>query len=223
MPTSWTALAVTLLAIVPGFIATATWARARTWKGPSSDLRTILQSLALSGAIQVVISPLTVAWIVPIRTHLANHPGRVAVWFLVAVLVLPLMLGLLAARLTDVIFRPGGAVERPNRLQRAIDAVVRAPVPPTAWDWLFTARPPQARFVLIEFKDGHQVGGAFAEGSMALTSPEPQGLFLAVEWLLDADGNFTQPVPDSRGILIPNADDMRWVRILGSEEERVGG
>jgi hypothetical protein len=34
------------------------------------------------------------------------------------------------------------------------------------WDWLFTARPPHGQFVLIEFKDGRQMGGAFAKGSV---------------------------------------------------------
>src|SRR5438270_6460582 len=106
MPDTWVGLAVALLAIVPGFIATATWARARTWRGPSTDLRTVLQSLALSAAIQVVLSPLTVAWIVPIRNDLGSHPGRVAVWSFVTVLVLPLLAGIGVARATDLMFDP---------------------------------------------------------------------------------------------------------------------
>jgi len=48
VPTSQIALAILLLAIAPGYIAAAAWARSRTWKGPSSDLRTIIQALVLS-------------------------------------------------------------------------------------------------------------------------------------------------------------------------------
>jgi hypothetical protein len=220
LPTSSAALSIALLAIVPGFIATATWARARTWKGPSGDLRTILQSLALSAAIQVVISPLTVAWIVPIRKHLADHPGRVATWFLIAVLVVPLGLGLAAARLTDVIFRPVRPREDVGWFRRTIARVVRAPAPPSAWDWLFANRPPNGEFVLVQFKDGSQVGGVFAEGSVSLTSPEPQGLFLVSEWQLTDDGDFIAPIPGSDGILVPLTDDIRWVRVLTSGDER---
>src|SRR5438067_12095377 len=106
MPSSWVALAVALLAVVPGFIATTLWARARTWRGPSTDLRTILQSLALSAVIQVVISPLTIAWIVPARDHLDSHPGRVAAWFFLAVILLPTVGGITVARVTDRMFDP---------------------------------------------------------------------------------------------------------------------
>ncbi len=214
LPTSSGALAVILLAIVPGFIAATTWARARTWKGPSGDLRTVLQSLALSAAIQVLISPLTIAWIVPIRTHLADHPGRVAIWFLLVVLVIPLVLGVLGARLTDLIFRPVQLGRPLGRLTRGVTAFVKAPAPPSVWDWLFTAQPPNGGFVIIQFNDGSQVGGVFAEHSVALTSPEPQGLFLESEWLLNEEGDFTGPMPGTEGIMIPTIGDVRWVRIL---------
>lgn len=224
MPSSWVGLTIALLAIVPGFLATTVWARARTWRGPASDLRTILQSLALSASIQVLVSPLTVAWIVPIRARLADHPGRVAMWFALIVLVLPLTLGLAVARVTDLIFDPrAAATRRYGRLVRLLAWVGRAPWPPTTWDWLFTTGIPDGRFVLVEFTDGSQVGGVFGRGSIALTSPEPQGLFLANEWMVNADGDFTAPVPGSRGILVPRADDVRWVRILASADEPEGG
>jgi hypothetical protein len=221
VPDSWVGLAVALLAIVPGFLATTVWARARTWRGPSTDLRTVLQSLALSAAIQVAISPLTVAWIVPIRDDLASHAGRVALWFFITVLVVPLLAGLGVARATDLLFDPSRS-GRPGshaRLARAVAWLIKAPWPPSAWDWLFTAGVPDGRFLLVQFQDGSQVGGVFAEGSIAITSPEQQGLLLANEWMLNEDGDFTTPMPGSRGILIPTASDVRWVRILASQDE----
>jgi uncharacterized protein DUF6338 len=224
VPDTWVGLAVALLAIVPGFLATTVWARARTWRGPSTDLRTILQSLALSGAIQVVISPLTVAWIVPIRNNLGDHAGRVALWFFLAVLALPLIFGVAVARVTDLIFDPSrSATRRYGWAVGLLSWVLKAPWPPSIWDWLFTTGIPDGRFVLVEFKDGTQVGGVFAAGSMALTSPEPQGLYIADEWLVDEDGDFTSPMPASRGILVPRVDDVRWVRILASQEELAEG
>lgn len=214
MPTTATALAIALLAIVPGYIATSVWARARTWKGPTGDLRTILQSIAASAALQVVMSPLTVAWIVPIRRHLVQNPGRVAVWLLLAVLVVPMISGLLVARLSDKLFPSTLSPQNYGRLRRIMAAILRSPAPPTMWDWLFTNRPPNERFVLIEFKDGSQVGGVSAAGSLALTSPEPRGLYLSEEWLLNDKGDFESPLPGTSGILLDNVNEMRWVRIL---------
>ena len=217
MPDSWIGLAVALLAVVPGFIASATWSRARTWKGPSSDLRTILQSLALSAAIQVLISPLTVMWIVPIRHDLADHPWSLATWFFLGVLALPVFLGIAAARVTDHIFDPTGVecdVAHAGRAFRAVAALIGTPTAPSAWDWLFTANAPYDRFVLVEFADGTRAGGAFGEGSMVLTSPEPHGVFLTQEWLIDEAGDFVAPRPGTMGLLIPSIADVRLVRVI---------
>jgi hypothetical protein len=218
MPTSWVALAVALLAIVPGFLATTTWARNRTWRGPANDLRTVLQSLALSGVIQVLVAPLTQIWIVPVRHRLEHHAGRTAVWFLLTVLVIPVLLGLVSARLTDAIFNP----RRQREYGPVVQALVwffRAPWPPSVWDWTFTTEVADGRFVLAEFTDGSRVGGVFAKGSIAVTTPDVQGVFLVEEWRLDEAGDFVDPVPGSRGILIPRTDDIRWVRVLASADE----
>lgn len=217
MPESWIGLIVALLAIVPGFIASATWSRARTWKGPSGDLRTILQSLALSAAIQVLISPLTVTWIVPVRHDALGHPWRLAVWLFIGVLTLPVLLGLAAAKLTDLLFDPSNGRRdsaRVRRVSRALSALIGSPIAPSAWDWLFTANIPDGRLVLVEFADGTRAGGAFGAGSIALTSPERHGVFLTQEWLIDASGAFTAPRPGTMGLLIPNIDTVRLVRVI---------
>jgi hypothetical protein len=222
MPDSWVALAIALLAVVPGYIATTVWSRARTWKGPAGDLRTILQSLALSGAIQVVISPLTIWWIVPVRTTLGSddHPVRVAIWFGLAVLVLPIGLGLAIARCSDWLFRPIRASSDLAELKwfrRSVAVVLKGTPMPGAWDWLFMDNRPNSQYVLVEFEDGSRVGGVFGDGGHAFTTPETQGLFLPEEWVLDEDGDFQEPVPRSAGILIPTSDKVRWIRILDSE------
>ena len=100
VPGDFQALVVVLLAIVPGFVATFSWSRAKTWKGPTSDLRTILLSIALSALIQLVVSPLTIAWLHPISEELDRHPGRVATWASFAVVVLPVAVGGAAGRWT---------------------------------------------------------------------------------------------------------------------------
>ena len=222
MPSSWEALAVALLAIVPGFIATTVWSRARTWKGFAGDLRTILQSLALSAAIQVLLSPLTIWWVIPVHYSLVNgnQDVRIAIWLFLAVIIIPVGLGLSIARYSDWLFRPINQVSKPEDLKwfrRAVAAIFKGTPLPCSWDWLFTVNRPDSRYILVEFNDGSRIGGVFGEGGRAFTTPESQGLFLPEEWVLDEDGNFLEPVPASAGLLIPMIADVRWVRILSSE------
>ena len=76
--------------------------------------------------------------------------------------------------------------------------------------------------MLIEFTDGSRVAGSFAKDSMALTSPEVHGLFLEEEWLLNEKGDIEAELPGtSGGLLIPRADEIRWVRVsLGQRNPR---
>lgn len=215
MPNSWVGLVVALFATVPGFLATTTWSRARTWKGPSGDLRTILESLAFSVAIQVAISPLTLLMIYPIRDELVSHPRRVMLWALIAVLVTPLLTGVVTAKASDVLFPPTARpwAESASGWRRLLYRLVRPVPPPSVWDMFYLVNAPHGKFVSLQFTDGTQVGGVFSEGSVAMTTPDPHGLFLAEEWVLDEDGNFREPVANSGGILIRKLDDVRWVRI----------
>ena len=216
VPTSGIALVILLLAVAPGYITVAAWARDRTWAGPSSDLRMIIQALVLSAVVQTIISPLTVFWILPVRATLANYPWRITIWVVLSVIVVPVILGLVAAKVSDKIFDPSEIVVK-GKLSKGVNAVVRSKTPPTAWDWLFTAdRVPESGFLVIGFDDGSRVAGAFAEQSMALTSPEVRGLFLEQEWMLDEDANVVAELPGSQGLLIPRTDQVRWVRILSA-------
>jgi Family of unknown function (DUF6338) len=221
LPTTTTALVIVLLAIVPGFIATTMWARARTWKGPSSDFRTTLQSLAVSLALQVIMAPLTIYWIVPIHTHLDRYATRVAVWLLLAVLVVPITLGLFVARFSDWFQRPlrGPVARKDLGLARRLFAWgVRGSIVPNIWDWVFTDRSPNERYLVITFKDGTRVGGVFEEGSYALTSPESPGIYLSREWRLDENGDFAWEIPGSDGLMV-NGEDVRSVRVLQGTDE----
>lgn len=86
------------------------------------------------------------------------------------------------------------------------------------WDWLFTANPPHGRFLLIEYKNGRRIAGVFAEGSLALTSPESHGLFLVSEWQVDDLANIVRPIPDSAGVTLLDVDEIRSIRILQQGE-----
>jgi len=222
VPTSQVALAILLLAVAPGYITVAAWSRARTWKGPSTDLRMIIQALVLSAVVQALLSPFTVLWILPIRGSWEEHPWRIAIWIVLSVLVVPVVLGLGSARMTDRLFPPSNLRVSGGFLQW-LNRVAPAPTPPTTWDWFHLAgRSPESGFMVVGFDDGTSVAGAFARDSMALTSPEEHGVYLEEEWSLDSDGNVFAELPGTGGILIPRMDKVRWVRILKPGEPEEG-
>lgn len=90
-----------LLTIAPGYIATVVWARARTWRGAPGDLKTMLQSLVLSGVVQLIAAPVTLAWLYPLRQQVADYPERVLAWLTLVTLVVPFLDGMLAGYVTD--------------------------------------------------------------------------------------------------------------------------
>lgn len=164
-----------------------------------------LQSLAISLAIQIVVSPLTILWLYPVRKQLDQHPWPVAVWLALAVLAVPVIGGSLVARLADEGFFP---------FKRGFAWLLRPTGPPTVWDWLFTANLPYESFLVIEFTDGHRIAGVFSEGSIALTSPEPHGMFLSREWSLDENGNLVDAIPGTAGVIIAGDANIRSIHIL---------
>jgi Family of unknown function (DUF6338) len=219
VPTSQVALAILLVAIAPGYITLATWSRARTWKGAASDLRTIIQALVLSAVVQALLSPLTVFWILPVRTSLSDYPWRIVIWIVLAVIIVPVILGLGSAKLTDKLFPPSQLFVKGSFLEW-LNRIAPAPTAPTVWDWFFLAeRAPESGFMVVGFDDGSRIAGAFAKESMALTSPEAHGIYFEQEWMLDDDGNIFAERPGTKGLLIPARDKVRWLRILRSGDE----
>lgn len=200
LPANYQAVATILLAIVPGYIAIATWARARTRKGLQTDFQTIVESLAISAVIQVSMAPIAFVWLYPNRAHLDHHAGDVFIWLLATVFVLPVIGGVVVARAANYIYRHTKIFE---------------PMTPSAWDSFFNDNTiPQSGFLLVEFNDGKRLAGGWGVGSYAITSPEPHGVVLAVEWVVDEDGYPVEPVPDSAGVLVPDASNIRRLSFL---------
>lgn len=144
IPPDATALAVVLLAIVPGSVATMFWARAKTWKGRSTDLATVLQSIVVSAVIQILASPLTLAMIYPYRDRLDRHEPLVALWLALVALAIPFVLGTLAARVSDALYDPESTIG--SIWGGWVGRIVPPATAPTVWDWLFTQDIAEAHF-----------------------------------------------------------------------------
>lgn len=205
-----------LLVVVPGYLTVLWWARARTWRGFPSDIHTLLQSLALSMGLQLALSPFLLTAIYPVRDHLVDHPDLIIIWATLAVVVLPYVFGTGAAKLGDSIFPTG--MRRPLVGWRSWVAWLVRPSPePSVWDWLIPSGVLDGCFLVIQFKDGSTVAGTFAGDSVAATSPEQWGIYLAEEWVTDQAGNIYAQVPNSRGILIPDIREAKAIRIIGEK------
>jgi putative flippase GtrA len=202
-----------LLAIAPGYLTIYFWSRNKTWKGLTNDLHTVIQGVVVSAVIQVLIAPITIWQLYPVRDHLDLHPVRVAAWSALALLVVPYLLGTVAARVSDRAFPAGsGALE--SRKSKALATVIQPSAEPSIWDWAVPGGKLNGKYVIVEFDDGKVVGGTFSLGSMALTSPQRQGIFLNREWVIDEAYNFVAPVPNSDGIMIDDMSSVRSVRVL---------
>jgi hypothetical protein len=216
-PTTTDALAIILLAIVPGYIANTVWSRARTWKGRGSDLITVLQSLAISAAIQVVAAPCTAWLILPYVHTLDGHVGRLVVWAIIVVFLIPLLGGRFIGWLADSgeqTTSPWGHASSARWLRKQYRKLVVPISAPTLWDSVFANSVPINAFVVVEFKDGKFIAGVFGEGAEVYTTPDPQALYLPQRWTVDDHGEVIARLSGSLGVMITNTADVRSVRIL---------
>lgn len=95
--------------------------------------------------------------------------------------------------------------------RRIVRALTHISPSPAAWDFVFSTLGPT--FVRVRLRDGGFVGGLFARHSFASAFPQPQSLFIERAWRLSRKGEFVQPVPGNRGILL-HADMIDVVEFL---------
>jgi hypothetical protein len=214
MPATFEALAIVLLAVVPGYLARSAWARGKTFSQPPTDLKVVVQSVAASLVVQLLLAWFTIPVLLPVGGDLANHPWRVAAWAVVAGLLAPVLGGYVLGKLTDQL-QPGGRLESlPAWIRRDL-----GPTPPTIWDAVnLSGEVPDPCLLVIEFTDGTRVAGSFGQGSRVITSPDQHGVFLGREWSVGDDGLPTEPVPSTGGILVPDLAAVRSIRVLVAPE-----
>jgi hypothetical protein len=82
---------------------------------------------------------------------------------------------------------------------------------PRAWDYALPDR--GGTFVRIETAGGKFLGGYFAENSFFSTYPEPQDIFVELQYRMSSTGEFGDPVKDSLGFwyMFAPGDTIEWV------------
>lgn len=189
MTTTFQAIAVLLLALLPG--ALYTWAFERIagrWGIGLSDR--LYRFVGISAIFHVCIAPASYAvW----RDLLRADAGRLDslplwLWFAgIAYVAFPGGLGVVV----------GTAYVREKRWATVLVGTMAAP---RAWDAVFST-PPTGAAVLMRLKSGAWVGGEFNDGSYAAGYPEPADIYLVRELHVDQQtGDF---VRDASGDEIP--------------------
>ncbi len=88
---------------------------------------------------------------------------------------------------------------------------------PTAWDHFFAKR--EHLWVLCHLKDGRMVGGIYSGESSVSSYPHPQDIYIEEMWKTDEQGRFTNPVPQTRGLLV-RAEECRFIEFFRPEEKQ---
>lgn len=201
------ALAVLLLALIPGAIYTWAFERiAGRWGIGLSDR--LYRFVGISAFYQVLIAPATYnIWLGYIRKS-APHRFQFPLWMWAAIfgyVALPAAIGTVLA----LSFKGGRGWAR---------AIVGATAPPTAWDAMFSGAPASA-YVLMRLKSGKWVGGRFDDGSYVGGYPEPADLYLITELAIDQDredfirDDAGDPVPQGGYGLLVRWEEVEYLEV----------
>jgi Family of unknown function (DUF6338) len=204
MPETFQALAVLVLALLPG--ALYVWAferQAGAWGARLTDR--VLRFVEVSAILHALFAPLTYwLWITFIRSGRLST-GDVPLWlwvFPVLYVGMPIL--------------GGSLVGMGTRRNAYWTKLFTGPEPaPRAWDHLFGARPDG--WVLLRMKSGAWIGGAYARIDANRTSyaagyPEEQDLYLVQRADVDSSGQFVYG-DDGRPVLRGSGILVRWSEV----------
>lgn len=175
MPDTFEGLAVVLVALLPGALFMWSFERlAGRWGIGFSDR--LLRFLGISVLLHALVAPATYnIWHDYLRSGALTSKEELPLWLwptALAYAIVPIALGT-------------GLALGLARGVRWIHALRIAPLPPTAWDAIFSVQP--EGWVLMRLKSGRWVGGHYTEGSYAGGYPEPPDIFVSIECAVDQE------------------------------------
>lgn len=212
-PTTVEALVIVALVLSPGYLFTQVARRIIAHVPESSDVRFLLTIITYGTAIHAVAYPFGTNTIVDhyLDGRLRSYASDAVQWATFICLVLPVGLGIIAGGLT--LLPP---------VDWVLDKVGMGYIDrmPSAWDYV--TRLHQGSWVRIHLKDDKGIiGGQFGRHSLASLDPRRPDIYLQSAWRVDADGNFGDPIPDTRGVWVGH-DVIAYVHFLNRWEEPDG-
>jgi Family of unknown function (DUF6338) len=222
-PTSLIALAIVIVAVIPGSMYTWAYEREASAFGVTLADRS-LRFIAISLLFHLALGwPEYALYRVALSGPRFEVGQFAAIWAAVLLVVaLPGVIGtvlggLYATRNSRegwVVIRIRLSPERERRLLRL--ALGRTPAP-RAWDDLFSDRP--TMYLRVQTTDGTPVAGLFADDSYAGGFPQDTDLFLEDAWDLTDDGSFGKSLGYPVYIPAGQIARMEIVRPLNGAEE----
>jgi hypothetical protein len=86
---------------------------------------------------------------------------------------------------------------------------------PSSRTWDFAFNNHGHLWVRARFADGSWTGGKFGDNSLVGSFPEPLDLFLEEAWVMGPDGEFLEPVKDTKGVYVRCDDAVAVERFNG--------
>jgi hypothetical protein len=212
MPTNTEGLVVAVLALVPGYLLIRFASRRSFRTHPDSAIEWVLNSLAASLVIQILVSPVTLVTIYPVRDQILKDPDPLIKWLIVVVLVIPFALGRFIS-----ILRPWTTDRRAERhwWARWLSELLINDVA-DAWDWLddhnradhprgepTVDRPRLANLIwILELEGGKVLAGS---GPEVVGLGKGSAIWLRKLWTLGGDDEHAEPIPGETGAVIPSS------------------
>lgn len=221
MISTFQALLVALVAVLPGALYTiAREHRTAAWSLDDAA-REIIRFLAVSAAFHAVLAPITFyAYRKLIKTG-ALAAGDVSLWWwpvLLLYMVLPFALGEITARSRQ--WGPSSGTFK-RWLRRGISLYTATSPEPRAWDRVFS-RPDGIGLMRLRLTDGSWKAGPFDGASYASNMQGDQDLYLADQVELTDDGHFVvnaDQTPNLLGVgLLIRWSEVRYAEISRTDE-----
>lgn len=213
MPSSAEAAIVFLVVVVPGFLYLGGYRQGRAVSEHREGITTVAKVIAISAVIAVF------AWKLGGRDLYDDAQGGTALttdegdtWrFLLAVLVLPALVGFIAGELVDAAARRVGDAQdrrreaaatnaqpdahRAMRIQHKILDLLSARLlheGPTTWDraWRHLRRTEPYVFVRVITKSGQEIVGAMTDRSRVALAPQPRDIYINEVLRQGQDGKY---------------------------------
>ena len=203
-----TAVIATVVFLLPGFIVADLAQRQRAGSSSLGDQRALLRALFFSVLIHLAASWWT--WDLVQKLDDAGwheHYGAAVLYLLVAVVVIPVALGLLLNEVLIRAERKEGQLKRRHYALGARDAR-------DAWDYAFQRYHDQGVWVLVHLKasppaegGARVVIGKYGRGAASGQSPVPEhDLFLRELWTADEAGTPVSPFTPPRALWVAKSD-----------------
>lgn len=204
MPATTQALVIAILVLSPGYIFTQVARRVIAYIEEPTDGRFFLAIITMGTVIHALMFP----WSVRIYRYyqpntLFDHTKEIFGWAALTIFVLPLVLGVLVGWLSTVWW-----------IDWLLDKIGFGYIDRTPSAWDHAVKEKRGKYVRVHLKDGKgKIAGVYSLKSLGSINARRPDLFLEEAWLLDEDGNFTEPIPNSSGVWIAH-DIMGYVEFL---------